>query len=153
TAAALGARGRALRLDTATVTADELRASGAFAVVDAAGPFQGAGYGFARAAIAPGLGYVDLAGPRDFFAGFPILDAEARAAGVTALTGASSTPALSHAVLDRLTQGWRRLDTVEVAISPGNRSAPRGRSVVRAILSYAGQPVRVFAGGDWTVQP
>jgi len=66
------------------------------------------------------------------------------------LTGASSTPALSHAVLDRLTQGWRRIDTIEIAISPGNRNSPRGLSVIRAILSYAGKPVRVFAGGKWT---
>jgi saccharopine dehydrogenase-like NADP-dependent oxidoreductase len=37
-AIALGSRARAIRLDTATVTAEALRASGAFAVVDAAGP-------------------------------------------------------------------------------------------------------------------
>ncbi len=94
--------------------------------------------------------YVDLADARDFVAGFAALDAEARAAGVVALSGASSTPALSHAVLDRLTAGWRQIDTVEIAISPGNRNSPRGLSVIRAILSYAGQPVRVFADGAWT---
>src|ERR1700686_2412057 len=99
----------------------------------AAGPFQGAGYRLARAAIAAGLHYVDLADARDFVAGFGALDAAARAAGVVALSGASSTPALSHAVLDRLTKGWRSIDTVDIAISPGNRSAPRGLSVIRAI--------------------
>ncbi len=97
--------------------------------------------------------YVDLAYARDFVAGFAALDGEARAAGVVALAGASSTPALSHAVLDRLTAGWRYIDTIEIAISPGNRNSPRGLSVIRAILSYAGKPVRVFAGGDWTRQP
>jgi saccharopine dehydrogenase-like NADP-dependent oxidoreductase len=40
-AAALGGRARATRLDTATVTADMLAATGDFVVVDAAGPFQG----------------------------------------------------------------------------------------------------------------
>src|SRR5262249_31754326 len=83
----------------------------------------------------------------DFVAGFGALDAAARAAGVVALTGASSTPALSHAVLDRLTAGWQRIDRIEIAISPGNRAAPRGLAVIRSILSYAGRPVRVFAGG------
>ncbi len=150
--AALGARARAQRLDTMTVTTEALAATGAFIVVDAAGPFQGAAYRVARAAIAAGLHYVDLADARDFVAGFAALDAEARVAGVVALTGASSTPALSHAVLDKLTAGWRRIDTVEIAISPGNRNSPRGLSVIRAILSYAGQPVRVFAGGAWTVR-
>lgn len=149
-AAALGKRARALRLDAGRVAADELRASNAFAVVDAAGPFQGAGYELARAAIGAGLHYIDLADGRDFVAGFAALDDLARAAGVVALTGASSTPALSHAVLDRLTEGWRRIDTVEIAISPGNRNSPRGLSVIRAILSYAGKPVRVFDGGGWT---
>jgi hypothetical protein len=151
-AVSLGSRARAALLDTATVTANELRATGAFVVVDAAGPFQGAGYGLARAAIAAGMHYVDLADARDFVAGFGALDDEACAAGVVALTGASSTPALSHAVLDRLTHGWRRIDRVEIAISPGNRNSPRGLSVIRAILSYAGRPVRVFADGAWTVQ-
>jgi hypothetical protein len=152
-AASCGPRARAMRLDTATVTAPELRATGAFVAADAAGPFQGADYRLARAAIAAGLHYVDLADARGFVAGFGVLDAPARAAGVVALTGASSTPALSHAVLDRLTQEWRRIDTVEIAISPGNQKSPRGLSVLRAILSYAGQPVRVFAGGGWTERP
>jgi saccharopine dehydrogenase-like NADP-dependent oxidoreductase len=147
------ARVRALRLDTATVTPEALRATGAFAVVDAAGPFQGADYRLGRAAIAAGLHYLDLADARDFVTGFGALDEAARAAGVVALSGASSTPALSHAVLDRLTAGWRRIDTVEIAITPGNRSAPRGLSVTRAILSYAGQKVRVFDGGAWTARP
>jgi saccharopine dehydrogenase-like protein len=149
-AAVHGKRARALRLDAATVETEALRASGAFVVVDAAGPFQGAGYRLARAAIAAGLHYVDLADGRDFVAGFGALDEVARAAGVIALTGASSTPALSHAVIDRLTEGWRRIDTVEIAISPGNRNSPRGLSVIRAILSYAGKPVRVFEDGAWT---
>jgi hypothetical protein len=152
-AAAYGARARPMRLDAAAVTAEELRATGAFVVVDAAGPFQGARYRLARAAIAAGLHYVDLADARDFAAGFGALDNAARAAGVVALTGASSTPALSHAVLDRLTAGWRRIDSVEIAISSGNRNSPRGLSVIRAILSYAGRPVRVFLDGEWTTRP
>lgn len=153
TAAALGgARARACRIDTTAVTVAELRAAGAFAVADAAGPFQGAEYRLARAAIDAGMHYLDLADARDFVAGFAALDEAARAADVAALTGASSTPALSHAVLDRLTAGWRRIDAVEIAISPGNRSAPRGLSVMRAILSYVGKPVRVFAGGAWRVR-
>jgi hypothetical protein len=145
-------RASAIALDARTVTAEALKASGAFAVVDAAGPFQGADYRLARAAIAAGMHYLDLADGRDFVAGFPALDAEARAAGVVALTGASSTPALSNAVLDELTAGWQRIDSVEIAISPGNRAAPRGLAVIRSILSYAGKPVRVFAEGRWVTR-
>ena len=127
------ARLSALALDTLGVTPDDLRKAGAFAVIDAAGPFQRACHRLAKAAIAAGLHYIDLADARDFVAGFGALDAAARAAGVVALTGASSTPALSNAVLDKMTAEWSRVHRVEVAISPGNR-APRGLAVVRSIL-------------------
>src|SRR6266699_713684 len=93
----------AIALDRRAVTPEMLREAGASVVVDAAGPFQGADYRVARAAIAAGMHYLDLADGRGFVAGFAALDAEARAAGVVALTGASSTPSLSCAVLDRLT--------------------------------------------------
>ncbi|HYC67517.1 DUF4166 domain-containing protein [Brevundimonas sp.] len=139
-------------LDTATVTAEALKATGAAIVADAAGPFQGAEPTVARAAIAAGLHYVDLADGRDFVASFSALDEAAKAAGVVALSGCSSTPALSNTVLDRLTAGWREIVSVEAAISPGAR-APRGLSVMRAILSWIGRPVRVFENAGWTVRP
>jgi hypothetical protein len=149
-----GAAGRitALPLDTRDVTADLLKATGALAIVDAAGPFQGGDYRLAAATIAAGIHYIDLADARDFIAGFGVLDNAAKQAGVVALTGASTTPALSNAVLDRLTAGWRTVDRIEIAVSPGNR-APRGLSVVRAILSYTGRPVRVFTNGRWCMRP
>jgi NAD(P)-dependent dehydrogenase (short-subunit alcohol dehydrogenase family) len=147
-------RASSAAVDTTRATAAALRALDVFAVVDAAGPYQGANYRFAAAAIAAGLHYVDLADGRDFVAGFAAaLDDAACAAGVVALTGASSTPALSHAVLDRLTANWQYIDRIEIAISPGNRAAPRGLSVIRSILSYTGRPVRVFAGGAWVGRP
>lgn len=142
----------AMPLDTGTLTPAALGASGADIVADAAGPFQGAEPLSARAAIAAGLHYVDLADGRDFVAAFPGLDRAARAANVVALTGCSSTPALSNAVLDRLTEDWREVIAVEAAISPGAR-APRGLSVMQAILSWLGRPVRVFEGGRWTTRP
>jgi Domain of unknown function (DUF4166)/Saccharopine dehydrogenase NADP binding domain len=139
-------------LDARWATAEDLRGIGAFAAVDAAGPFQGSDLRFPRTVIAAGIHYVDLADARDFVGRFGELDADANAAGVVALTGASSTPALSNAVLDRLTEGWSEIDRVEIAISPGNR-APRGLSVVQAILSYAGKPVRVRDCGRWLERP
>lgn len=138
-------------LDTATLSPEQLTATGASIVADMAGPFQGAQPTTARAAIAAGLHYVDLADGRDFVAAFPALDAAARAAGVVALTGCSSTPALSNAVLDHLTEGWREVVSVEAAISPGAR-APKGLSVMQAILSWMGRPVRVFEDGAWTTR-
>jgi hypothetical protein len=149
-----GATGRTatLPLDIRNVTADLLKATGAFAIVDAAGPFQDGDYRLAAAAIAAGIHYLDLADARDFIAGFGTLDNAAKQAGVVALTGVSTTPALSNAVLDKLTAGWRIVGRIEIAVSPGNR-APRGLSVVRAILSYTGRPVRIFTDGRWCTRP
>jgi saccharopine dehydrogenase-like NADP-dependent oxidoreductase len=145
------------RAEISAVTFDrekphDLAAIAPWTVVDAAGPFQASDYRLAQAAIQAGAHYVDLADARDFVAGFPeAMDAPARAAGLVALTGASSTPALSNAAADELVRGWRGVERITVAICPGAR-APRGLSVVRAILSYVGQPVRVFTGGAWTVR-
>ena len=68
------------------------------------------------------------------------------------ITGASSTPALTHAVLDRLTDHWDWVDRILVAIAPGNR-VPSGRAVIEAILSYTGAPIRVWNQGEWQVVP
>lgn len=148
----LGAGVEIRLLDREQVTAGELRGTGAAVVIDAAGPFQGSGSALVEAAIDAGLHYIDLADGRAFVSDIRRYGAAAHRAGVAVISGASSTPALSHAVLDRLVGGWRRIDAIRVAISPGNRS-PRGRSVVRAILSWAGQPVHLFRDGGWTTAP
>ena len=139
-------------LDREQVTPADLRRVGAHIVIDAAGPFQNSRTVLIEAAIKACCHYADFADGRDFVSAIRRFDAAARANGVAVLSGASSTPALSHAALDRLTSGWRQIDTIRVAICPGNRT-PRGSSLVRAILSYAGQPVRIFRDGVWTIEP
>jgi len=122
-----------------------------FAVIDTAGPFQqygSDGYALARAAIRHGAHYLDIADAAEFVAGIESLDAEATAAGVTVLSGASSTPALAAAAADRLVDGLVSVDSVEGAIVPGNRT-PRGRSVTEAILGQVGKPMRVWRDGRW----
>jgi saccharopine dehydrogenase-like NADP-dependent oxidoreductase len=139
-------------IDTKSATAAQLRGTGAGVVIDAAGPFQHQDYRLAEQVIEAGLHYADLSDSRDFVSGFHALDERASRAGVVALTGASSTPALSNAVLDRLTEGWQAIDNVEIVISPGNR-APRGLAVIKSILSYAGKPIRVWENGSWRHRP
>jgi saccharopine dehydrogenase-like NADP-dependent oxidoreductase len=135
-------------IDAAGLQELRARSPGLFAVADASGPFQTSGYALPRAAIGAGLHYVDLADARAFVGGSCVLDEEARAANVAVLAGASSTPALSHAVLDTLLAGSRKVIAIEVSIAPGNR-APRGPSTTHAVLSTVGQPIRVFRGGRW----
>lgn len=149
--AVVGAAGTPLQvapIDRRALDAATLRGLRVDAVVDASGPFQAMDLGVPRAAIAAGAHYVDLADSRAFVAAVPQLDAAARAAGVAVLSGASSTPSLSHAALDALCAGWRRIDTLRVTISPSNRQ-PRGRAVVQAILGGVGQPILVWREGGF----
>ncbi|MFI0842762.1 DUF4166 domain-containing protein [Mesorhizobium sp. IMUNJ 23232] len=120
-------------------------------VIDAAGPFQAYGedpYRVARAAVATGAHYLDLADDGLFVAGIDALDDAAKAAGVAVISGASSVPTISSAALDRLTEGMISVGPVYSAILPGNR-APRGLSVVQAIVGQAGRPVAALRGGRW----
>ena len=76
-----------------------------FALVDAAGPFQGLDYESVRAAVDAGCHYLDIADAPAFVCGIGALDAEAEAAGVCVIAGASTVPALSGAVAGRLAEG------------------------------------------------
>jgi NAD(P)-dependent dehydrogenase (short-subunit alcohol dehydrogenase family) len=137
--------------DDAEAAAAALATARPFAVIDAAGPFQAYGpdpYRFARQVLEGGVHYLDLADAADFVAGIGALDALARARGLVALSGASSTPALSAAAADALAEGLDRIEAVEAAILPGNRT-DRGLSVIRAILAQVGQPYRQWRGGRW----
>lgn len=139
-----------LRLDRDAIQPEDLNPFDL--VIDAAGPFQSSKTQVIAAALASATPYVDLADGRKFVGDFTAFDYAARRQGVPLLTGASSIPALSHAVLDRMVAGWQAVDTITVGIYPGNR-APRGLSVVEAILSYVGKPVRVFREGKWQEVP
>jgi hypothetical protein len=121
-------------------------------VIDCAGPFQGSQTRLVEQCLAAGIDYVDLADARDFVCSVGRFDDAAKRSGVAIISGASSIPALSHAVLDAMTAGWRQVEVIRIGIFPGNR-APRGRSVVEAILSYVGKPVRVFSNGQWQNRP
>jgi len=126
-----------------------LARTGAKLVVHCAGPFQGQDHRVAQACIAAGVHYVDLADGRDFVAGFaPALDAAARAAGVIAVSGASTLPALSAAVVDAMLARFQRLREIRIVIAPAQR-APRGAATIAGVFSYAGRPFRQFAGGRW----
>lgn len=137
----------AMALDTrAADLAGRLAASGAAVVIDAAGPFQQAEPLVARAALAAGIDYCDLADARDFVCTIGMLDAQAKARGVAILSGASSVPALSGAVMRQLASGMQRVAAVDIVISASNRGGA-GKSVARAMLSYAGQRFAVWRGG------
>lgn len=138
-------------LDTGAARfADDLAELRPQLVIHTAGPFQGQDYRVAEACLEAGCDYVDLADGRSFVTGIEQLDERARTAGRLLVTGASSVPALSAAVVDALLPRFARLDAIEHAINPGNRT-PRGDATVASILGYCGRPVRVWRDGRWQV--
>jgi hypothetical protein len=147
---------RALRLDRGDPgLAERLQAEAPWLVVDAAGPFQpdaGKGYPVVRAALAAGAHYLDLSDDADFTAGIAALDAEAKSRGLVCLSGVSSVPALSAAAVRVLSDGMADIHLIDTVILPGNR-APRGLSVIAAILAQAGKPVPVWRGGALRPEP
>lgn len=118
-------------------------------VIDAAGPFQSSGYEVPQACIAAGVPYLDLADASDFVEGIRTLDEPARAAGVAVIAGASSVPALTGAVARKLAAGMDAVLDIDIALSAAN-GATGTASVMRAILSYVGRPVRLWRGRRWT---
>ena len=144
------AAGSRLRLDIRSPElAERLKAASPDVVVHCAGPFQGQDYGVARAVLFAGAHYIDLADGRAFVARFAEnVDAQARALGRLAVSGASTLPALSSAVVDDLASRFRRIDEVQIAIAPGQR-APRGRATMSAVLGYCGRPFAWLSDGKW----
>jgi NAD(P)-dependent dehydrogenase (short-subunit alcohol dehydrogenase family) len=118
-------------------------------LVDAAGPFQGSGYQVAESCIAHGVHYLDLADARDFVCGIGRLDAAARRAGVVVVSGVSSVPALSGAVVRELSRDMEEIRSIEEALSASTRASV-GASIVAALLSYVGKPVPMWDGHRWT---
>lgn len=118
-------------------------------LVDASGPFQVYGadpYRVVRACIGARVHYLDLADGADFVDGIAQFDGAARARGLYLLSGASSFPVLTLAVVRRLAQGLDRVERVTGGIAP-SPYAGVGRNVIRALASYGGKPVPLRRDG------
>ena len=138
------------RLDMAAAEfAADLKALSAHSVIHCAGPFQGQDYRVAIAALAAGAHYIDLSDSRDFVANFNRnVDAQARAAVRLAVSGASSVPALSSAVVDCLAPRFHNLEEIQTVIAPAQRAA-RGAATIAGVFSYAGKPFQWLSHGQW----
>jgi hypothetical protein len=109
-------------------------------VIHTTGPFQRQDHRVARACIAHGCHYLDLADARDFVVAIGELDAAARERGVIVVSGASSVPCLTAAVIDRYRPSFTRLDTIDYGISTAQQTN-RGLATTSSVLSYVGKPL------------
>lgn len=117
-------------------------------VVDASGPFQqyGAdGYRVIEACIAAKVDYLDFADGADFVLGVSHFNEAATAAGTFAISGVSSFPVLTAAVVRELAKEMEIVSvTGGIAPSP---YAGIGLNVMRAVVGYAGSRVKLLRGG------
>ncbi len=123
-------------------------------LIDATGPFQAYEdtYAIARVALAAEVHYLDLSDDPDFSAGITVLEEPASQIGLACLSGASTVPAISSAIVADVSKNFHEIAVIETALTPGNR-APRGRSVMAAILRQIGAPLAMWRGGAWRQVP
>lgn len=121
-----------------------LREIGPDIVIHTTGPFQAQDHRVARAAIATGAHYFDLADARTFVATIGELDEAAKRAGVAVIAGASSVPCLTAAFLDRCKLRFARMTSATYGIAAA-QATNRGLGTAAAILSYVGKPFTILA--------
>lgn len=141
------AKTRPLAVDRKAIAA-ALRDHAPDLLVDASGPFQDYGgnrYSVIEACIAARVDYLDFADAADFVFGVRQFDEAAKAAGIFVLSGVSSFPVLTSAVLRHFAQSME-IHSVEGGIAP-SPYAGIGLNVMRAVVGYAGAPVKLRRDG------
>lgn len=134
----------------ATDFSAQLRKLEAALVIHTAGPFQTQTYRVPRACIDARAHYIDLADARSFVCGIRALDDEARRNDTLVVSGASSLPALSSAVVDDLRSHFSSIDSIEHGITSGAR--PPGIATMEGVLGYVGKPFTQWRDGAWQIE-
>jgi hypothetical protein len=137
----------AIQLDVNTITTAQLIALRPQFIINAVGPFHLQNYNLPKACIDAGCHYLDLADNRAYVTNITTLDEAAKNAHVSIITGASTVPALSAAVIDHFLPEFSALESVTYDISPGNQTE-RGIGTVASILSYTGKAFQTLENGQ-----
>jgi saccharopine dehydrogenase-like NADP-dependent oxidoreductase len=115
-------------------------------VIHTSGPFQGQGYDVAEACINCGCHYIDLADGREFVANIGRLDQKAKEKGVMVISGASSVPCLTSAIIDQYLPEFQKLTSIDYGITTAQRTNT-GLATTAAVLGYAGKPFKTLIRG------
>ena len=118
-------------------------------VIHTCGPFQNQSPEVANACIRAGCHYIDLADGRDFVHSFPDLDAAAKAKGVTLISGASSVPCLTDALIRHFKANLTGLEEINYGITTAQKTT-RGLATTKAIMTYVGRPFSTLVDGQPT---
>lgn len=151
-------------LDKAEALAQEINAEAAFIdihsnleerlqalrpniVIHTSGPFQSQGYYVAEACINCGAHYIDLADGREFVSEIGLLDQKAKKADRLVVSGASSVPCLTSALIDHYRDNFKTLESLDYGITTAQKTT-RGVATTAAILSYTGKPFKTLINGE-----
>ncbi len=128
---------------------DSLNTISPFLVIHTSGPFQKQDHRVPLACLNANAHYIDLADDTHFVCNIESLNLEAKEKDLLIVSGASSVPGLSSAVLDHYKEEFTNIHDIDIAIAPGNK-AERGEATVRGVLSYTGKPFPSFKNGATT---
>lgn len=87
-----------------------------------------------------------MADGRAFVAGIGSLDRSARAADVLVVSGASSVPCLTAAIIDEALPRFRSIEELDYGISAAQQTN-RGLATASSVLSYIGRPFTTLRKG------
>lgn len=141
--------GEAAALDISADISIALNALKPDIVIHTSGPFQAQGYDVAKSCIAYGCHYIDLADGRAFVEGITALDKAARNKSVLVISGASSVPCLTSALVEHYRDEFETLERLDYGITTAQRTA-RGLATTAAILGYTGKPIPTLIDGKMT---
>lgn len=141
--------GEAVQLDINSGFVDALAAIKPNIVIHTSGPFQAQGYDVAQACVALGCHYIDLADGREFVDGITALDVQAKDKEALAISGASSVPCLTSALVDHYRGEFEALESLDYGITTAQKTA-RGLATTSAILSYTGKAFPTLVNGKFT---
>lgn len=117
------------------------------ALINTCGPFQNSDYKIAEICISNKVNYIDLADGREFVCDIVELDSKAKKAKVSIISGASTVPTLSSAIVEAFKHEFTQINEMVFGIAPG-QGAERGLATTEGILSYVGRPLKPFAGNE-----
>ena len=144
----LGAPNRCepMALDLSDREAFRAAVSGCFAVLCAAGPFQGLDRELPRMAVAAGAHWLDLSDDEQWVVSLlsdETASAAARSASMTILPGLSSVPGLSGALVRWCRERAGRGQRARIVLWIGNRNRKGAGAIASALRSGFGDPVTV----------
>lgn len=116
-------------------------------VIHTSGPFQQQSYHVANCCIEVGAHYIDLADSREFVTNITNLHDKASDKDVVVISGASSVPCLTSAIVDYYSPEFDELSSVDCGITTAQKTS-RGAATTAAIFSYTGRPFTTLVNGE-----